>query len=152
MMRRSYDILKSRNLGKKSEIETFAKRYLERNMFEVVGALLSKFPGPKFIVSREGSTITEVAAHLIGALDSASNIDVFDGSGMLRGLRTPIHDDRTKFESARRIVNMHGFDIDECTVIADGIIDLLMLRKAKVSVSAPFVKDREILKNTMIHL
>jgi phosphoserine phosphatase len=147
-----YATLIRAGIGKKTEMQENALKYLKGNSTEQVSEIIRFASKPKFLATISGSVASQVAAGYFQLDGFTSNVDLFDsGNGQLKGIKIRIGDGSQKLEAVEKMLRVHGISLKNCTAIGDGLPDIPLLRTAGLSIASPYATE-EVRAITKIQL
>ncbi|MGD0729198.1 MAG: HAD hydrolase family protein [Candidatus Micrarchaeaceae archaeon] len=133
-----YQKLVENGLGTKEELVKFADKYISTHIVETTWDILRSTRKPKFLASVNGSSVAQAASDIFGFTNCASNQDWFDVTGRLKGVNITIRDGEYKVRAVHDMLKAEGLHLRDAVVIGNGINDIPMLEKARLSIASPF--------------
>ena len=143
-----YQMLASSGIARRDDLSRFAANYIRNNavgsVCNIVSAELYK-GNPVFLVTASGTSAAMFARSglfNIPLTDFRSNVELFNGPGVLIGFRSEITSGAEKLDAAEQMLNAYGLRIRDCQVIGDSELDLPLMKASLRPIASPFATER----------
>ena len=142
--KRAYGVLIENGLGKKEELYSFAKDFIDKRVVRNVSDLVmekKRAGAAVFLSTASGTTTGEYIMERFHLRDFVSNKEFFDGKGRLMNVELVITNGENKLAATVAMLDKYNITLDECVVIGDSRLDIPMLQSAGFPMASPFATD-----------